>query len=411
MSYPIRALTLASALLSAALPANAQQTIVDLTVGDVGLGVGDSRRVTGLRLNYADREMERVIGVNLTLLPGRSTGHVSGLAVSAFGAHAEAIDGVAIAPFLQGRRRLAGVNAAVFMLAGTNASAHSEPQAPRTGEIVGIAVGGAMIAERRLRGIAIAPLVATNARARGGEGIDGIVIGLMSYTVRRRGIAVNGLHTGSNDMSGVVLSGLSSMSSGNVTGISVGGLASRVDGRFRGVSAAGLVSDLRNGMTGISIGGLAAGTRGEATGLMIGGLSARAATTRGIVISPVRAAANNANGLTVGGVFAQGTTSLDGVTAGLIVLSPTIRGVATAATIGGHNLTGIFIAPVGTSVDGKGTLRGVAISGINAIHGAQRGLTIGILNSASELKGVQIGVINVARDNPGWRRVMPLINW
>ncbi|MEF8795046.1 MAG: hypothetical protein V5A48_01215 [Salinivenus sp.] len=44
------------------------------------------------------------------------------------------------------------------------------------------------------------------------------------------------------------------------------------------------------------------------------------------------------------------------------------------------------------------------------IGGPQRGLTVGLYNYARELRGVQIGLLNVARKNPDWARVLPLVN-
>jgi len=40
---------------------------IDLTVDHVGLAIGDVPRVIGLRLNYRDRRLERVDGVNVTI--------------------------------------------------------------------------------------------------------------------------------------------------------------------------------------------------------------------------------------------------------------------------------------------------------------------------------------------------------
>lgn len=45
------------------------------------------------------------------------------------------------------------------------------------------------------------------------------------------------------------------------------------------------------------------------------------------------------------------------------------------------------------------------------IGGEQRGLSIGILNYARRLEGVQVGLINIARDNPPGRKVLPVLNW
>ena len=55
-------------------------------------------------------------------------------------------------------------------------------------------------------------------------------------------------------------------------------------------------------------------------------------------------------------------------------------------------------------------LSGVAVAGYNDIRGKQQGLTIGVYNSADELHGVQIGLLNSARNNRGIFQFLPLIN-
>jgi len=52
----------------------------------------------------------------------------------------------------------------------------------------------------------------------------------------------------------------------------------------------------------------------------------------------------------------------------------------------------------------------VSISCYNKIHGVQTGLTIGLFNTADELNGVQIGLINIARNNSGLAKVLPFFN-
>ena len=58
-----------------------------------------------------------------------------------------------------------------------------------------------------------------------------------------------------------------------------------------------------------------------------------------------------------------------------------------------------------------GTLRGVAISPVNYIQGTTHGLTIGIVNYTRQLQGVQLGLLNIARENPTGRRILPFVNW
>ena len=55
-----------------------------------------------------------------------------------------------------------------------------------------------------------------------------------------------------------------------------------------------------------------------------------------------------------------------------------------------------------------GQFRGGALAAVNDVRGVQRGLTLGVFNYARELRGLQLGLINVS-DNDGRRRVYPII--
>ena len=45
------------------------------------------------------------------------------------------------------------------------------------------------------------------------------------------------------------------------------------------------------------------------------------------------------------------------------------------------------------------------------MKGVQRGLTIAIYNHATELHGLQVGVLNRADNNTGAARMLPLVNF
>jgi len=57
-----------------------------------------------------------------------------------------------------------------------------------------------------------------------------------------------------------------------------------------------------------------------------------------------------------------------------------------------------------------GTLHGFSMGAFNQLKGVQRGLAIGIVNYAEELHGVQVGLINIARNNSSATRVLPIVN-
>jgi hypothetical protein len=61
-------------------------------------------------------------------------------------------------------------------------------------------------------------------------------------------------------------------------------------------------------------------------------------------------------------------------------------------------------------IEEGGTLQGVAAAPYVNVQGRQQGLAVGIYNRARVLSGVQIGLVNVAKNNPAWARALPLVN-
>jgi len=55
-------------------------------------------------------------------------------------------------------------------------------------------------------------------------------------------------------------------------------------------------------------------------------------------------------------------------------------------------------------------LGGVSISSVNYVDGPQIGVSIGIVNYARELRGFQLGLLNIAKNNPRGLRVLPVLN-
>ncbi|MCB0305577.1 MAG: hypothetical protein KDI38_17580, partial [Calditrichaeota bacterium] len=77
---------------------------------------------------------------------------------------------------------------------------------------------------------------------------------------------------------------------------------------------------------------------------------------------------------------------------------------------GGEDVRGITVAGGYLTIEPGGRLEGLSASAFNRVRGEQVGVSIGFLNYARHLKGVQFGVINYARNNPKFLRILPLIN-
>lgn len=83
-------------------------------------------------------------------------------------------------------------------------------------------------------------------------------------------------------------------------------------------------------------------------------------------------------------------------------------GTATVSTsLIDTSLIGVGITGGYTRIEVRG---GGFLSNYNDIRGAQRGLTIGLLNYARELHGVQLNLLNIAHNNPPAARVLPGVN-
>jgi hypothetical protein len=192
---------LAVACTFTASPGLAQRTSsVDLTVNDVGISIGDSRRVVGLRLNYRDRYLREVTGVNATIwIPyDESRGDVRGLALGLPATGGRRIDGIALG-------------------------------------IVGIGV------HDNMRGIAIGGI---------GTGVGNDMTGL--------GAGGIGLGVG-RDMHGILVGGVGAGVGGDMTGLAVGGLGIGAGGNAKGVLIGGLGAGVGQNLTGLSIAGLGIG--------------------------------------------------------------------------------------------------------------------------------------------------------
>jgi hypothetical protein len=294
---------------------------IGLTIHDYGISFGNAPRVTGIRINVQDADLERVNGVNVTLWKPRDpiTGTINGIQAGIVPG-SEAVNGIAVG--------VAGVvterRARWVTVGGLGAVSN--------GTIEGIAVGGlGTVANRDIRGMAVAGLGTVANR---------------SIT----GIAIGGLGTVANrDVAGLAVAGLGTVANRNITGVGVAGLGLVANGVLRGIGVGGLGTVANGSISGVGIGGLAVVTNGRLTGLGLAGLA--------------------------------------------VVADEGVRGMAVA----------------GYSVDTR-SIAGLSVSPYNRVRGPQRGLAIGLYNSAYELHGIQIGVINRAKNNNAPFKILPILN-
>ncbi|NUQ10824.1 MAG: hypothetical protein HUU26_00655, partial [Gemmatimonadaceae bacterium] len=94
---------LLAGLVMVAGPARSQDArrSLDLTIGGVGISIGDSRQARGLRVNVRDSRLDRVAGVNATIWSPFEGGHgdITGLALGLPVTGGRRIDGLQIGAF------------------------------------------------------------------------------------------------------------------------------------------------------------------------------------------------------------------------------------------------------------------------------------------------------------------------
>lgn len=267
----IRTLLSLVSLTLAPVAANAQ---LDLMVDNTGLSIGDSRIVRGLRLNFRDRNMERVVGINATIwypYDDARGGVVKGLALGVPVTGARSIEGLGIGiGGLGTEERFTGIGIGGFGV-GTG------------GDAKGILIGGFGVgAGGDITGLTIGGF---------GAGSGGHV----------RGITIGGFGAGAGgSVTGLQIGGFGVGSGGDVQGISIGGFGAGAGGSITGLTIGGFGAGAGGDVTGITVGGFGAGSGGTLKGLTIGGFGAGAPRIRGIVLGGIGAGGHDV----VGGILA-----------------------------------------------------------------------------------------------------------
>lgn len=294
-----------------------------LGADDVGIGIGDVPRLTGIRLNYRDRALERVTGINVTIWAPHEEmdGRVAGLALGVPVTGAGTLEGVGIGAGVGVVNDFRGLGVAPL---GMGAG----------GDLVGIHLGGiGMGAGGELRGLAVGGV---------GMGVGGDA----------RGIVVGGVGMGVGaDFTGLAVGGLGGGIGGSMTGIFAGGLGAGIGEDARGVVLAGLGAGVGGDLRGLAVGGLGFGVGGELRGVAVSGLGVGANRIRGIVLSGIGAGSPDATGGFVAPAF-------------FIVGSEELEGEFRGVSISAYNRI-------------RGRQRGLAIGLLNIaqeLHGVQIGL-------------------------------------
>lgn len=321
-----------------------------------GIGFGNLKKFTGVRFNYKDHDVERIVGVNVTVW-----------------------------------------------------SAKEDEQ--QTGTMTGIALGLpiAMGVENQ-RGVSIGILGAGARQNISGINIGGLGVGAGGNV---SGFNFGGLGVGSGgDLNGVNIGGLGAGSGGEVRGLNIGGLGVGAGGSLSGISFGGLGVGSGGDVSGLSVGGIGVGSGEDITGVsgaLVGvGAGGR---IRGITVAGVGVGSGEGiTGLTMAFV-GIGSPKVNGIAIAGVVGGDRVKGIMVAPAF-------LRVGDLKRHRDGDDTdddpqdvrFTGLGISLFNRVVGEQRGVTIGAVNYTKTIKGVQFGIINIVRENPRGLRVLPIFN-
>lgn len=181
-------------------------------------------------------------------------------------------------------------------------------------------------------------------------------IGLLSTMNRVKGLGINAISSVvRQDLYGAQISGFANIVGGSMNGIQISGLTNVNGDNMLGLSATGLVNIAGN----------------KSQGVLISGLT--------------NVIGDNSQGILVSGV--------------LNITGDVARGIHVAglANITGSEMTGVILTGL-LSVTGE-NMTGVQISGIGNVIGEEaNGVQLSLLNYATRVNGLQIGLINYYRD-------------
>lgn len=177
-----------------------------------------------------------------------------------------------------------------------------------------------------------------------------------------------------------------------------------------------------NGINGLSLSFYTSNKRSN--GVNIGLFCANDVHLNGFKFSILDAYTVRSNGISIGGFFTDGDTLNGAYLAGIALTShKKLNGFGFAPLIFGEQMNGLIIAPIGF-VPGGGKLNGVGISGymgrlqrlngflvgLRTIVQVQHGVSVGVVNVSADLRGIQLGLWNVAKNKKHLKK-LPFINF
>ena len=262
--------------LAALLAAPLDAQVIDLTIHGSGLAIGDKPNMTGLRLNFRDRQLEQINGINATIWmpysPAKGT-----------------VNGIALGIPATGAARINGVGLGIVGLGAESA-------------IKGIGLGGIGVGSGTdMTGIFIGGI-----GVGAGGRVEGLTVGGIGVGsgVSLRGIQVGGIGVGGGgDLIGISIGGIGVGGGGNVSGLAIGGVGVGGGGDFTGIGIGGIGVGTGGNATGLMIGGIGVGSGGTMKGVAIGGVGVGGSRLNGVMLSPIAAGGMDVKAIVIAGAY------------------------------------------------------------------------------------------------------------
>lgn len=251
----------------------------------------------------------------------------------------------------------------------------------------------------RLQGIGINVFTSLVRQKASGLRISGLAnfVGLEANGIQIAGITnvsgynTKGLHiaglmnVAGNKLSGIQISAIGNVAGNNLQGLSIGGLINLTGGTSNAFEIAGLANFTARHQSGFSLAGLINVSGDGLSGVQTAGLlNVDAKKVKGIQIAGISNIAVNAQGLQLAALTNVTTDTLKGLQ------------IAGAVNIGVHALKAFQFSSITNIVQQE--MEGVQV-GIANYAGDLKGAQIGVLNlCGGDVNGVQIGLINHSKD-------------
>jgi hypothetical protein len=293
--------------------------------------IGDCVNAAGLRLNFRDRKLEQMHGLNVTVLG---------------------------------------------------------PKQPATGVVHGASVGLVSTGGRSIHGLAAAPLGISVSNSFHGIGVSGIGSGIGGSG---HGILISGIGTGlGGSFHGAMIGGIGVGGGGSVHGAMVAGIGAGVGGSISGLTVAGIGVGAGGSVHGLSLAGIGVGSGGDVSGITLAGVGVGAGgTVRGVTIAGVGVGAGGSvDGVTISGIGIA-SPSVRKIAIAPVVGTTDGRGIIIAPAYFKVADGSIRGASISTVNDIRGEQRGLAIGLVNYAR-SLKGVQVGLVNIVADGRGPKV---------------------